>query len=184
MRAFVALEIPDRKVMESIVRFQDEVRATGADVKLVERQNLHFTIRFLGEVTPEQASEADRRLKELGMKGEEVEVKGTGAFPGSGRPSVLWVGVADPDEEKVLRIAARVNELLDGLGESDDRPFRAHLTLGRVRSQRGSGSLTELLAQNAGRSFGRVRLSELKLKSSQLTPSGPVYTDVGAYPLP
>jgi 2'-5' RNA ligase len=59
MRAFIALEIPDLRVLDSIVAFQRELSATGADLKTVERENLHFTVKFLGEITPDQAREVD-----------------------------------------------------------------------------------------------------------------------------
>jgi len=70
----------------------------------------------------------------------------------------------------------------DGIGEKEDRPFTAHITLARNRSGT-PGSFASLLKSEAGRSFGTVKLSTLKLKSSTLTPQGPVYSDVGVYPL-
>ncbi len=170
-------------MLDSLVAFQGEVRATGADVKLVERENLHFTVKFLGEVTDAQASEAMSRLRGLTLRGVEVQVKGAGAFPSPTRPRVVWAGVAREHEALVSPIAKAVISSLEGIGERDDRPFRAHRTLGRVRSARNLKQLAELLAKSQERSFGTVRLSSLKLKSSVLTPSGPIYKDLGAYPL-
>ena len=180
MRAFTALEVSGQ-VLDSLVTFQDEIRKTGADVKLVERENLHFTVKFLGEISDAQAAEAKSRLQELALKAAEVEVKGAGAFPSSSRPRVVWAGVAWEHEALVSPIAGLVISSLEGIGERDDRPFRAHITLGRVRSGRNSNQLAELLAANSETSFGRVRLSTLKLKSSNLTPAGPIYRDLGEY---
>ena len=183
MRAFVALEIPDPRVLDGLVAMQKELADTGADLKLVERQNLHFTVKFLGDISEAQDAEVDSRLKGLSLTGAKVEVKGVGAFPTTDRPNVLWVGVAREHEGLVAPIAQSVIGALQDIGQRDERPFRAHATLARVRSGRNSQALASILRTNAERSFGTTRLSAVKLKSSNLTPQGPVYTDVGEYTL-
>jgi 2'-5' RNA ligase len=180
LRAFVALEVP-AQVLDSLVDFQKEIMATGADLKPVERENLHFTVKFLGEISEAQAAEVASRLGKLSLKVVEVEVRGVGAFPSPARPRVVWAGVSPEHEGLVAPLANEVIASLDGIGERDDRPFRAHLTLARVRSGLNSRQLGELLSKNSERSFGSVKLSELKFKSSVLTPSGPIYRDIGAY---
>ena len=183
MRAFVALEISDNDVLDSIAAFQRELMATRADLKTVERENIHFTVKFLGEITQSQAREADERLRGLHLGRAVVEVKGVGAFPNIGRPNVVWAGVPVAHEERVRPIAQGAIAALEGIGERDRRPFTAHATLARVRSPRGAGELTTVLRSSSDRRFGEVRFLELKLKSSVLGPQGPTYTDVGAYPL-
>ena len=178
----MALEVPGR-VLDSLTTFQNELSATGADLKLVERQNLHFTVKFLGEISEVQAADARSRLRGLPLKGAEVEVRGAGAFPTPARPRVAWAGVARENEQLVMPIAEGVRGSLEGIGERDDRPFQAHITLARVRSGRNLRQLAELLRANSERPFGVATLSELKLKSSVLTPSGPVYNDVEVYKL-
>ena len=180
MRVFVALEVPSH-VLDSLSNFQKEIMATGADLKPVERENLHFTVKFLGEISEPQAAEVGSRLGRLTLKAAEVEVRGVGAFPSSARPRVVWAGVPHEHEELVAPIANGVIASLEGIGERDDRPFRAHITLARVRSGLNSRQLGELLNENSQRSFGFVKLTELRLKSSVLTPSGPIYKDLGAY---
>lgn len=182
MRAFVALEIPS-PALDSLVKFQEELSATGADIRLVERQNLHFTVKFLGEISESQAAEVGSRLGNLVLKGMEVEVRGTGAFPNPSRARVVWAGVSREHEALVAPVAQQVIDSLDGIGERDERPFRAHVTLGRVRSTRNFRQLEQFLRDNSDRPFGVVRLSRLKLKSSVLSTGGPVYTDLGVYPL-
>jgi len=181
MRAFVALEILDPEVLDSVVSFQQELSATGADLKTVERENLHFTVKFLGEITQGQAQEADERLKRLRLGRADVELRGVGAFPNVSRPNVIWVGVPPAHEERVGPIAQGTIAALEGIGESDKRPFTAHVTLARVRSTRRISELTLVLRSNTDRSFGEIRLAELKLKSSVLGPRGPAYTDMGRY---
>lgn len=183
MRAFVALDISDEGVLGSLASFQRELAATGADLKLVERQNLHFTLKFLGEISESEANEADSRLRKLRLTGGLVSVAGIGAFPNAARPNVVWVGVAQEDEAKVLPIGEAVIKALEGIGEQETRPFQAHLTIARVRSGRNREQLTSAIRMNSQRPFGVFKLATFKLKSSRLTPSGPVYGDVGAYDL-
>ena len=182
VRAFVALEIPG-SVVESLVQAQKELEATRADIKLVERENLHLNLKFLGEIGEAQASQVKSRLARLSLKGADVAVRGVGAFPTAERPRVVWAGVAPEDEHLVLPIAEGVITALEGIGERDDRPYRPHITLGRVRTGRNLRELVEVLRRNAGREFGSAGLREIKLKSSALTPSGPIYRDEGVYPL-
>jgi len=183
VRSFVALDISVHEVLDSIVAFQAELTRTGADVKTVERENIHFTVKFLGEVTQSQAREADARLKALSLASIDVEVRGVGAFPSLSHPNVIWAGVPKEQEGLVDDLANKAIAALEGIGERDRRPFTAHATLARVRSTRGSSALTAFLRDNLERSFGRVRLAELKLKSSVLNRQGPTYNDIGVYPL-
>ena len=182
LRAFVALEVPGH-VLDALVDFQRSLSKTGADLKVVERENLHFTIKFLGDITDADVAETKSRLVKTSIPGAEIEVRGAGAFPKAANPRVVWAGSAPKDEEKVSFIAREVASSLGGIGESDDRPFRAHITLARVRSTRNSRLLSELLLNEADRLFGFAKLGHLKLKSSVLTPSGPIYEDIGVYPL-
>lgn len=183
MRAFVALEITDQRVLDSLSALQEQLVATGADLKPVERENIHFTVKFLGEISQSQSAEVDIRLKELDLKGGTVEVRGVGAFPNSRQPSVIWAGVAPEHEPLVMPIAESVLGALRGYGEEDRRPFRPHATLARVRSRQEIVALADCLNTNGQRSFGTTILRSLKLKSSTLTPRGPVYSDLGEYSL-
>ncbi|HKT22160.1 MAG TPA: RNA 2',3'-cyclic phosphodiesterase [Nitrososphaerales archaeon] len=182
MRAFVALEVP-AGVLDALVSFQTELSSSGADIKLVERENLHFTVKFLGEIGDQQAEEARSRLEKLSLKGARAEVKGVGAFPTPSRPRVVWAGVAKDQEHLILPTAKEVIDTLEGIGERDERPFQLHLTFARVRSGRNLHELADVIGRNAGRSFGMADFASLKLKSSRLTPQGPIYSDIGVYRL-
>ena len=180
VRAFVALEIPGA-VADSLAQAQKQMEATGADIKLVERENLHLNLKFLGELSREEVLEAKSRLAGLSLKGADFTVKGVGAFPTPVRPRVVWAGIAPGDEPLVVPIATGVINALEGIGERDDRPFTPHITLARVRSPRNARELTDVLRRIAGLEFGTIALREIKLKSSRLTPSGPIYGDEGVY---
>ena len=182
MRVFAALEVTGA-VADSRVAFQKELLASGADIKFVERENLHLNLKFLGEISEGDAAAANSRLERISAVAADVDVRGAGAFPSPVRPRVAWAGIAQEQEEPVISVAREVIGLLDGIGERDDRPFRPHITLGRVRSFRNIGQLAGVLKAKSGREFGRMGLREVKLKSSVLAPGGPVYRDIGVYSL-
>ncbi|HUI85854.1 MAG TPA: RNA 2',3'-cyclic phosphodiesterase [Nitrososphaerales archaeon] len=183
MRAFVALELPNEQLLGNLVTLQQELARCGADLKLVERNNLHYTVKFLGEISESQASEADRRLRELRLVGGEVTVEGLGAFPSTVHPNIVWVGVAPQDKQFVVHLAETAIGALRGIGEAENRAFEPHLTLARVRTGKNREALSSFIQGNSSRVFGKAPLVEIKLKSSVLTPKGPIYSDVGVYPL-
>jgi len=182
VRAFVALELSGQ-VIDALTSFQGVLSSAGADIKFVERENFHLNLKFIGEISESQAARVEARLKSMAAPRAEVNIRGAGAFPSPSRPRVVWAGVSKEHEGLVAPIASEVERLLEGVGERDSRPYRPHVTLGRVRSYHNLKRLEELLRENSDKEFGQVMFSEVKLKSSQLTPGGPVYTDMGVYPL-
>ena len=182
MRAFVAIDVPGQ-VLDSLGSFQSELARTGADLKLVERENLHFTLKFLGEIAEAQAAEAKARLGRLRLASVRVDITRAGAFPNLERARVVWAGVVPEHEVVMLPIAREVIGALQGIGERDERPFQAHITLARVRTGHNARELGDFLQKSSRRSFGTADLTEFKLKSSTLTPGGPIYRDLGVFPL-
>lgn len=166
-----------------MISVQDELVGTNADLKPVPHENLHFTVKFLGEISEADIAEVKRRLSTLDLSAEEVSLRGVGAFPNPRRPSVIWIGVAREDVQKITPLAERVIAVLDGLGEREERGFHAHITIARVRSGRSKEALFAFLEKHADHDFGHVKFETLKLKSSELTPRGPIYTDVGVFGL-
>lgn len=79
---------------ENLMKVEEELKQTGADIKVVERENLHFTVKFLGEIPESIVEEIDKRLRTLVLQRMEVAVRGVGAFPDARRPRVVWAGVS------------------------------------------------------------------------------------------
>lgn len=182
MRAFLAFDI-SQDVIERLLKAEEELRQTRADIGLVGRENLHFTVKFLGDVPDDITSKIDGRVSGLELASFEVEMKGMGVFPDMRRPRIVWAGVAAQDEASITGRAEAVIEALDGIGKPDERDFKAHVTIGRVRSARNVEAVESFVRGNEFRDFGRTRVTSLKLKSSLLTPKGPIYTDVREYVL-
>lgn len=183
MRLFVAVELPAsvRRALGELVR---DLERSRADVKWVEEENFHLTLKFLGEVDEARLPEVKEALARVarGAKPFSFEAAGTGAFPSPGRPRVLWVGVGRGAEE-LGSLAARVDAELARVGfPPEGRPFSPHLTLGRVRSHRGMSDLAGALAR-ACFPAREVPVEEIVLFQSILGRGGPVYTPVGRYRL-
>lgn len=180
LRCFAAVEVTSpavRRALES-VQFQLK-RAFGPrdPVKWVAAHQFHFTLKFFGEI---EAAAAQRAAEVLRLAAAEtapftLEIAGFGAFPTPANPSVLWCGVGQGKAE-LVSLAGRVEAELARAGfPRESRPFKPHLTLGRVRE----GSLAPAAVQEALKgmqSYGSWRVERLVLMQSDLLPAGPKYT--------
>jgi len=183
LRLFVAVELP-ASVRRALGELARDLARCRADVKWVEEENFHLTLKFLGEVDQARLPEVQEALARAarGAKPFSFEATGTGAFPSPGRPRVIWVGVGRGAEE-LGSLAARVDAELARVGfAAEARPFSPHLTLGRVRSPRGVGDLVRALEQ-ACFPAREVPVGEIVLFQSVLGRAGPVYTPVARYRL-
>ena len=182
MRAFLAFDVAD-DVTQRLLEVEQQLRATRADVSVVSRDNLHFTVKFLGDVGNDIVGEIDQRMSGIQLQGTQVRVDGVGAFPNQRNPRIVWAGVAPEDAPKVDALAEKILESLSGIGKPEDRRFHAHITIGRVRSPRNHEALLSFIESNQRHDFGMTRIDKLKLKSSLLRPGGSVYSDVREYSL-
>jgi RNA 2',3'-cyclic 3'-phosphodiesterase len=161
----------------------EELKRTRADLKVVGRDNLHFTVKFLGEVPDDTVKEVDRRLGPLALSSFDAQLRGVGAFPDLRRPRVVWAGLSSESEAAMNEAAGAFIGALEGVGKPEDHEFHPHVTIARVKSPLNGGALVSFLQLNGARDLGETRITSLKLKSSILSPSGPAYTDVREYGL-
>ncbi len=188
MRSFVALEIPaePRRAAAEVTR---ELKAAGADVKWVAPDSLHLTLKFLGEISPEQVPPLTRALGRMleGRGAMSLSLQGCGAFPTLKRPQVVWLGLAG-EVAALVELAAGVEEALAPLGFAPERRrFKPHLTIGRLRRRRGksrpSGPLTRAIAGLAAWSGPDFAADRVALMRSTLTPKGAIYDPVQVFTL-
>lgn len=187
MRLFVAVEIDERIRREAARVGERLAEALGPGgrraVTWVAPANMHLTLRFLGEVEEGVAAELRARIaRPFDTAAFRLAVSGLGAFPPGGAPRVFWLGLAE-GAEGLGRLHDEVEARLDGLGfERETRPFRAHLTLGRVKAPLGAGARTALAATPAA-DIGWCEVSQVTLFESRLSPRGAVYTALAHGPL-
>lgn len=176
IRSFVAFDLDNADVLKKLTDVQSFVMKTGADVKVVEPENIHMTLRFLGSTTPSMVERIFEEMKKVQFTPFDVKIRGVGAFPDIRYPRVLWAGIAE-GADQLRGIFKQLEPRLIGLGFAPDpKGFNPHLTIARVRSGRNRDVLARFLAENEGYDFGVVRAECLRLKKSELTPRGPIYS--------
>lgn len=182
MRAFIAIDIKSSEVVKEITALQRRLLGCGVDLKLVSPENLHFTIKFLGEISDIQADKVVESLKQHRFKPFEATYRGIGVFPGFKRISVIWVGVDRDAGLRLSEIAESIDKGLQSIAPGDSKKFQPHLTVSRVKTGRNKESLLRLVDEYSEHIFGSDRIDEVKLKKSELTPKGPIYTDLFRMP--
>lgn len=176
----MAVEIENNDVLRNVIRFRDAVVSCskGRGIKGVEDENIHLTLRFIGEVPDDyvpRISECVARVNEFTKFN--MRIEGVGAFPSVSRPRVLWVGIAE-GFDKLRSIRSRLEECLRRYAEPDREEFVPHITVGRVKGSYDPACLKNAISTYENTLFGLTQVSKVKLKRSVLRPEGPVYTDV------
>lgn len=183
LRAFIAVDIEDDRLLDKLLEIQARIMATGADVKIVERENIHVTLRFLGQISKGIADEVISVLKGLKASSFKMKLAGVGAFPNVQKPRVVWVGVSE-GAEALKKVYAQLEEGLRRIGFRPEREaFSPHATLARVRSRRGMERLVSTILSLQAEEVGEMVVQRVKLKKSVLTAKGPTYTDLYVQPL-
>lgn len=173
MRTFVAVEVSNKDVLDSIAKLQADL-----DIKAnpVDKQNMHFTLFFLGEITEGVADNVKKSLSSIVFKPIQVNFTHLGAFPNPKFPRVIWIGVDDMAAVQLVGLAAQVEQKLAPLGFKSDKPFKPHLTIFRVKNKQDN--ISSKIAKYDKISLGNDVISELKFKQSVLTSNGPIYSDL------
>jgi 2'-5' RNA ligase len=176
MRCFVAVDL-DSRLEEAVESLQKKI--TG-DVKLVEKNNLHFTLKFLGDIDEKTAEKAKSTLDRIAdsTKPFSITISGIGAFPNEKFVRVIWIG-ADNNDRDFLSLHRTVDDELADIAKKE-KPV-PHLTLARVREQ--SASIQDFISNNRNAEIGSMIVDRIKLKKSTLSRSGPVYEDVAVFGL-
>ncbi|MCX8196278.1 MAG: RNA 2',3'-cyclic phosphodiesterase [Acidilobaceae archaeon] len=174
LRTFVAVDVEDPLLLSALERVKSSLLSSGAQVKLVEQHNMHFTLRFIGEIPQALALEISRALSALQFQRFSVEVRGLGAFPNTFDPRVIWAGVGRGAEE-MASLREQVERILRSKGVPPEREkFVPHLTLARMKG-RATPVLIKLLQELSDYEFGVMVVESVRLKRSTLTPRGPIY---------
>jgi len=176
IRSFIAFDIDSESVLKRITDMQDLLAKTGADLKLVEPKNIHITVRFLGNINISMVEKIFEEMKRVQFTPFDVKIHGVGAFPNLHYPRVLWVGMTE-GADQLRSIFNQLEPRLRSLGFAPDpKGFSPHLTIARVKSGRNKTELIKCVTENANYEFGIVRAECLRLKRSDLTPKGPIYS--------
>lgn len=177
MRAFVAVKISDA-AREEVARLQEKLKMAGADVKWVEPENLHLTLKFLGETGEDRIGRLRQELQAVlqARASFTFTLEGLGAFPRPEQARVVWVGTGE-GKERLIELAREVEEICSRSGfPAEQRPFSPHLTIGRVRSGKLLPELAQQIQALPFRASSPTPADRVVLFRSTLSPRGPVYT--------
>ncbi|HEY3158648.1 MAG TPA: RNA 2',3'-cyclic phosphodiesterase [Vicinamibacterales bacterium] len=188
MRLFVAAEIGEA-LATTVAELSRELQrragetARHAKVTWVPADRLHLTVRFIGEVDDARAAAIREALEPpLNIAPFDLTLAGAGAFPKGGAPRVLWVGVVS-GQDQLIAAERAISAGLARLGiPEEERPYRPHLTLARVREAAGLRT-ARLLEGLTDRTLGTVRIDAITLFQSKLSPKGPTYTPLLRIPV-
>jgi 2'-5' RNA ligase len=183
MRLFIAVPLPEG-IRGALAAAVERLRLVAPGVAWVAHSNLHVTLKFLGEVDPGRMTAIQTALGRAvaAVAPFDVRVRDLGAFPDPARARVVWAAIDDAGA--LAALAARIDAALGEAGfPREDRPFAAHVTLGRVREPRRDPALAAALAEASDLDFGLVRVDQVVLVRSELSPRGARYSTVDAWAL-
>lgn len=178
MRCFIAIELPEA-VKSALSLIEEEFKKTRADVRWVNPNNIHLTLKFLGNIKEEITEKIKMLIEQIcsNYKPFSIEIKDIGMFPNKKSPRVLWVGVEYNELLKTLQ--NEIDNAMASLGfERESRKFTPHLTLGRFRSARVNELFQEAIKLHEKDSFGSINVESISLMRSDLNPAGARYTKI------
>ncbi|MDA3917135.1 MAG: RNA 2',3'-cyclic phosphodiesterase [Deltaproteobacteria bacterium] len=180
IRAFIAIKLPDfiKKVLKDT---QKTMLANGIKAKYISPENMHLTLKFLGNIDYDLLPEIKRNLTKSAqyVKPIKLSLKGIGTFPNSRSPKVIWAGI-NGETQKLATLHARLEQRLSNIGIPEEkREFHGHLTLARLKKNKLSAQKFERLLQQTGQ-FESVKFTadRLILFQSRLMPKGPIYIEL------
>lgn len=176
MRTFIAVEVSSI----AITSLQKEILSTAGwdtrGIKPVDPHNFHFTLIFLGEISDHDVDRIKEKLAGFQFEPFTITYTGVGAFPNPAYARVVWVGVDSEGAQKLTGLANEVVTKMSELGFKADKPFSAHMTFLRAKGR--PFKATDISSKYQGKTFGSNRIDRVHLKRSELTPSGPIYSNV------
>ena len=177
IRSFLAIEIP-RTILKKIEEVQDDLKSSRADVRWVNPEKIHLTLKFFGNI---DESRIDPIVKSIERPTQTIspfslKVRGVGAFPHLKNPRVIWMGLVD-GKEVLVSFQKQLEKELEKIGfEPEERAFHPHLTLGRMKSSKGREELAGRMERHKEEEFGDFQVESVVLFKSDLKPTGPIYT--------
>ena len=184
VRTFVAITLHG-SLHNTLSEIVSKLSSANAKVKWVKPENVHLTLKFLGNVEEERLPEvfsACERAAE-GVSPIDLEMRALGCFPDTKSPRIVWLGI-ERGVEAVKRLQERVENEFTAVGFSrEEKAFKAHLTIGRVKGKQGMSRLCRLLEEERNIFVGVMHAEKISVMKSKTLPAGPVYSEMKAIPL-
>ncbi len=177
IRTFIAIELPGN-IISSIRKVQEGIKSYGFKVRWVRPENIHLTLKFLGNINEADTEKIGRAIFDAVKEYPPISLaaKGIGVFPGVKRPRVIWVGITG-QVEPLIGMQKTLDDKLEAIGfPKENRPFKGHLTLARVKGKIDSKRLSEAMKEFQEFEAEPFTADQIILFKSELKPTGSVYT--------
>ena len=176
IRAFIAVELNDQ-IKETIRGFQEHLKPPGCDISWVKPENVHLTLKFLGDVKTKMIPSVTETLGDVckDLRPFDTTLTQPGVFPDLHHPRVVWVGLDDVNGN-LARLAESLETALGNIGfKKEKRDFQSHITVGRVRTLKDIAQLSDTIKKFSVPTGIKQSVGRIILFKSTLTPQGSVY---------
>ena len=183
VRTFIAVKL-SREAREEVLRILEELKKIKADVKWVSPETIHLSLKFLGNIEKEKIPGIEKQLREVckDFSPFDIVLENIGTFPFWNRPKVLWVGIGQ-GRENVKKLARKIEKIMSAEGfEKESRDFKAHITIGRIKSPRNTKRLQKISNDIRVRQ-AKSHIDKVILYRSELSGKGAVHTEIASFGL-
>ena len=178
MRAFIAVELSNTDGIEQLQQdLVTESKWLSGNFVPVKSQNLHFTLIFLGNIGLETSHKVQVILSDIKFKPLNLILRGVGAFPHPDHARVIWVGVDENGRRAMVNLAQQINSKLSRIEIDPGRPFKPHLTIFRAKGI-PLKLRSEVVSKYRDNTIAQDTIERVHFKRSELTSSGPVYSNI------
>jgi 2'-5' RNA ligase len=176
IRSFIAIEIGYNQKIKELF---NDIRNTGAIIKLVEPKNIHITLKFLGDISDDKIKDIEKIMENslVDVKPFKFNLEGIGVFPNQNYIKIIWIGINN--SEILEKLSKRINKKIYSIiPENKHQKFIPHITIGRVKSSKNKEKILEIVDRYKNYKFAEILVDKIKLKKSELTSKGPIYSDL------
>ena len=182
IRSFLAIEL-DEELVPKIIDVQKEFKKTNANIKYVPSENMHFTLKFFGNIDMDMvediASAVEKVIKNYSSF--DLNIKSCGCFPNKNVIKVLWLGLEEGSP--IVNLQKDLDREFKKLGFKKEKNFISHLTIGRVKSPKNKKDIRNTIEKLEDIEIGQITVSKICLKKSTLTSQGPIYDNIKVFDL-
>lgn len=176
IRVFIAIEFPD-EVIKEVARIQGCLKNWKFTGKMTELENLHLTLKFLGEIDENKLEGVKVKLREINFEGFEAKLGKIGAFHYKGNPKIVWIKILGPS---IYKLQKKIDAALEDIGFKNEERFMGHLTIARIKYVKDKKGFDNYLTGLKGKEI-HFNVGQFLLKKSELKSLGPIYENLEIY---
>lgn len=182
IRSFLAIEL-DEELVPKILDVQKEFKKTNTNIKYVPSQNMHFTLKFFGNIDLDMVEDISDAVEKVikNYSSFDLNIKNCGCFPNKKVIKVLWLGL--DEGSPIVNLQKDLDKEFRKLGFKKERNFISHLTIGRVKNPKNKKEIKDTIEKLENIEIGEMTVSKICLKKSTLTPQGPIYENIQVFDL-